>query len=40
VAYKIVRAHGGRIDVHSSVGEGTEFVVRLPLERPGKGASV
>jgi PAS domain S-box-containing protein len=39
VAYKIVRAHGGRIDVRSQVGEGTEFVVRLPLDRPGKGDS-
>jgi PAS domain S-box-containing protein len=39
VAYKIVRAHGGRIDVHSSLGEGTEFMVRLPLDRSGKGAA-
>jgi PAS domain S-box-containing protein len=36
VAYKIIRAHGGRIDVRSNLGEGTEFVVRLPLDRSGK----
>ena len=28
---RIVEQHGGTIDVHSSPGNGTEFVVRLPL---------
>jgi two-component system NtrC family sensor kinase len=32
VSYGIVRAHHGRIDVESSVGAGTAFIVRLPLE--------
>ena len=27
---KIVDLHGGRIEVHSSVGEGTTFIVNLP----------
>ncbi|HEX7901720.1 MAG TPA: ATP-binding protein [Planctomycetota bacterium] len=35
VAYKIVRAHGGEIEVTSKVGEGTEVSVRLPLSEPG-----
>jgi signal transduction histidine kinase/serine phosphatase RsbU (regulator of sigma subunit)/FixJ family two-component response regulator len=29
----IVELHGGRIDVHSVVGEGAEFVVQVPLGR-------
>jgi signal transduction histidine kinase len=34
VAYKIVRAHGGKIEVDSEVGRGTLVTVRLPLGRP------
>ncbi len=33
VSYRIVAEHGGRIDVESRPGEGTLFVVRLPLAR-------
>jgi signal transduction histidine kinase len=32
VAYKIVRAHGGRIDVDGGPGKGAEFIVHLPLQ--------
>jgi signal transduction histidine kinase len=35
VAYKIAKAHGGRIDVTSKVGVGTEFSVILPVSGPG-----
>jgi two-component system sensor histidine kinase PilS (NtrC family) len=31
-AYSIVRAHGGNIRVSSSPQEGTEFLIRLPLQ--------
>ena len=31
VSRRIVRAHGGEIDVESRSGEGTRFIVRLPL---------
>lgn len=31
LSYDIVKAHGGRLDVKTSEGEGTEFIVQLPL---------
>ncbi len=31
IAREIVVAHGGTIDVHSTLGEGTTFTVRLPV---------
>ncbi len=35
IAKEIVEAHGGRTTVESRVGEGTTFVVTLPIEPPG-----
>jgi len=35
IAREIVEAHGGQITVESRVGEGTTFVVRLPVDAPG-----
>jgi signal transduction histidine kinase len=34
ISYQIVvEKHGGKIECHSSVGEGTEFVVKIPINR-------
>ena len=35
IAKEIVDAHGGETTVESTVGEGTTFVVALPVEAPG-----
>jgi signal transduction histidine kinase len=32
IVYSIIEMHNGTIDVHSKVGEGTEFVIRIPLK--------
>ena len=32
----IIEAHGGRIDVHSETGRGTDFVITLPLKQAGR----
>jgi PAS domain S-box-containing protein len=34
VAHGIVQEHGGRIELHSELGEGTRVVVELPLRAP------
>jgi signal transduction histidine kinase len=40
VATGIVNDHGGSIEVASTPGKGTAFVVRLPLPRPEQGAGI
>lgn len=36
LAQKIVHAHGGVLDMHSEVGKGTEFIIKIPV-RHGSG---
>ena len=31
LAYDIVKAHGGTIEINSKEGEGTGFIIKLPL---------
>lgn len=33
LVHRLVQLHGGRVEVHSSLGQGSEFVVRLPVVR-------
>ena len=33
LTHQIIAEHGGRIDVHTAPGQGTTFVVRLPVLR-------
>lgn len=39
ITRRLVEAHGGTIEVRSTVGRGSEFIVRLPLPAPHHGAS-
>ncbi len=38
VSYGIIEKHNGSIGVHSKVGEGTTFTVRIPVPSPGQEA--
>jgi signal transduction histidine kinase len=31
LAYDVVKAHGGEIKVESKEGEGSEFIIQLPV---------
>jgi signal transduction histidine kinase len=39
VAREIVSSHGGRLEVSSTRGEGSTFVVTMPLQAPSQGSS-
>mgnify|MGYP001189004309 CR=1 FL=1 len=36
-ARRLIEEHGGRIDVHSEVGKGSDFVITLPVTPPPRG---
>ncbi len=37
ITHHLVQMHGGMVDVHSKVGEGSVFTVRLPVKHSGGG---
>jgi signal transduction histidine kinase len=37
VTQRIVKSHGGSIELESTVGQGTRFTIRLPVWAPGHG---
>jgi signal transduction histidine kinase len=37
ISYKIIEQHNGHIDVHSTPGEGTEFIIQLPIGQETEG---
>lgn len=36
IVYKIIQAHGGRVDVESTPGQGTTFIITCPVSVPGQ----
>ena len=32
ISYDIIKAHGGKLEVHSTVGVGTEFIIQIPTD--------
>lgn len=34
ISYQIIKKHGGQIEVNSQPGEGTEFAIALPINKP------
>ena len=39
IAKKVIDAHRGKIEVSSHIGEGTEFIVSIPLANGGRGSA-
>src|SRR5688500_12132865 len=40
IVRSVIDLHGGELLVHTSVGQGTRFTVRLPVTAPAPGAEV
>ena len=38
IVFKIIDKHGGRIEVNSELGKGTEFILFLPIRQPNEFA--
>ena len=40
ITWRVVKGHGGTLEVRSQVGQGTEFEVRLPRRRPAADGGI
>jgi signal transduction histidine kinase len=38
IVFKIIERHGGKLIVNSRLGEGTEFIMTLPVSQPNEFA--
>lgn len=37
IVFRIIEEHGGRVEVESAEGEGTTFIIKLPIKETGSG---
>ncbi len=38
IAHRVIRYHGGRVNVESQVGKGSRFIIHIPFQKPKNGS--